>query len=107
MVIDNSGKAYAVGSIGFQKEQENLGYRNEGRCPRCSELEETLRKVSKIPTAEQLAESEIKVTISKDKYKEINSAMQESSNLFYIIVDSINRVLVRAEVDLKDHIIAD
>jgi hypothetical protein len=107
MVIDNRGKAYTVGSIGFQKEQENLGYRDEGRCPRCSELEEALRKVSKIPTAEQLADGEIKVTISQDKYKEIKSAMQKSSNLFYIIVDSINLVLVRVEMDLKDDIIAD
>jgi hypothetical protein len=114
MVIDNSGKAHAVRSIGFQKEQENLEYRDEGKCPRCSELEErcseleeALRKVSNIPTAEQLAESEIKVTISKDKYKEIKSAMQESNDLFYILVDSINRVFVRAEVDLKDDIIAD
>lgn len=107
MVIDNSGKAYTVGSIGFQKVQENIGYRDEGRCPRCPELEEALLKASKISTAEQLADGEIKVTISKGKYKEIKSAMQESSDLFYIIVDSINRVLVRAEVDLKDDIIAD
>jgi hypothetical protein len=121
MVIDNSGKAHAVRSIGFQKEQENLEYRDEGKCPRCSELEErcseleercseleeALRKVSKISTAEQLTDSEIKVTISKDKYKEIKSAMRESGNLFYIIADSINRVFVRTEVDLKDDIIAD
>lgn len=106
MVVDNSGKVHAV-AIDFQKEQENLEYRYEGRCPRCPELEEALRKATKLPTAEQLAESEIKVTISKDKYKEIKSAMQESSNLFYIIVDSINRKFVRAEVDLKDDIIAD
>jgi hypothetical protein len=107
MVIDNDGKAYAVGSISFQKEQQNLGYRDEGACSRCSELEEALRNVSKISTAEQLADTEIKVTISKDKYKEIKSAMQESSELFYIIVNSINRVFVRAEADLKDDIIAD
>jgi CxxC motif-containing protein len=104
MMVDNSGKIHAA--ISCQKEQENLEYRHEGRCPRCSELEEALRKASKISTAEQLAESEIRITISKDKYEEIKSAMQESSNFFYIIVDNVNRILVRAEVDLKDDIIA-
>jgi hypothetical protein len=76
-------------------------------CPRCLELEEALRKASKISTAEQLVESEIKVTIFKNKYEEIKSAIQESGDLFHIIVDSVNRILVRAEVDLKDDIIAD
>jgi hypothetical protein len=54
-----------------------------------------------------LAEGEIKVTIFKDRYDEINSVMQESSDFFYIIVDSTNLALVRAEADLKDDIIAD
>ena len=90
------------------KEQlENPEYKEEGRCPRCSELEEALRKASKISTAEQLAESEIKVTVFKDKYEEIKSVMQENSDHIYVIVDSVNRILVRAEVDLKEDIIAD
>jgi hypothetical protein len=54
-----------------------------------------------------LAESEIKVTVFKDKYEEIKSVMQENSDHIYVIVDSVNRILVRAEVDLKEDIIAD
>ena len=95
MIVDNSGKVHAelVPPADFQKEQlENPEYKEEGRCPRCSELEEALRKASKISTAEQLAASEIKVTISKDRYEEIKSAMQERGDLFYIIVDSVNRI---------------
>ena len=108
MVVDNSGKVSAelVSPNGLQKEQsENLRYGYEGGCPKCSELEEALRKASKISTAEQLAESEIKVPISKDKYKEIKSAMQESRDFFYIICDSTNRTFVCAELELEDLII--
>jgi hypothetical protein len=92
MVVDNKGRVHSK----LEKTQsENL------------ELKEALRKASKISTAEQLAESEIRITITNDKYDEIKAAMQESSNFFYIIVDNVNRILVRAEVDLKDDIIAD
>ena len=104
MVVDNKGRIHTkLEKIQF----ENLEYKDEGRCPRCHELAEALRKASKITTAEQLAESEIRITISNDKYDEIKAAMQESSNSFYIIVDNVNRILVRAEVDLKDDILAD
>lgn len=114
MLVDNKGKVHAelVSPNGSQKENQSMAQEEQAKdvaegCPRCLELEEALRNASKISTAEQLAESEIKVTILKDKYEEINSAMQESSDFFYIIVDSINRILVRAEVGLKDDIIAD
>jgi hypothetical protein len=114
MLVDNRGKVHAelVSPNGSKKwnqsiiEKEQVNDVEEG-CPRCSELEEALRKASKMSTAEQLAESEIKVTISKDKYDEIKSAMQENSDLIYIIVDKVNRTLARVEVDLKDHVIAD
>jgi hypothetical protein len=113
ILVDNRGEVHAglVSPNDSGKENHSIMQKEQAKnvaegCPRCPELEEALRKASKIPTAEQLADSKIKVAISKDKYKEIKSAMRESSNLFYIIVDSINRVFVRAEVDLKD-VIAD
>ena len=113
MLVDNRGNLHTelIPPIGkenqpmVQKEQTKEEVAEE--CPRCAELEEALRETAKISTAEQLAKGEIRVAIFKDKYKEIKSAMRESSNLFYIVVDSINRILVRAEVDLKDDIIAD
>jgi hypothetical protein len=114
MLVDNRGKVHAelTSPNGSGKENQSIIQKEQAKeevaegCSRCLELEEALRKASKISTAEQLADSKIKVAISKDKYKEIKSAMRESSNLFYIIVDSENRVFVRVEVDLKDDIIA-
>ncbi len=108
MVVDNSGKVHAelVSPNGLQKEQsDNTRYGEEGGCPRCSQLEEALRKASKISTAEQLAEREIKVTISKDKYKEIKSAIRLSRDSFYIVFDSANRTFVRAEPDISKFIL--
>ena len=110
MLVDNRGKVHAeltpLNSSGNENQpmvqKEQAKDVAEG-CPRCLELEEALRKASKISTAEQLAEGKIKVTISKDRYKEVISAMQESSDFFYIIIDSINRIFVRAGVDLRRH----
>lgn len=116
MVVDNSGKVRAelVSPNGsdtenarlLEKEQsENITYGEEGECPRCSELEEALRKASKMSTAEQLAKSEIKVTISKDKYEEIQFAMQYSDASFYIVLNSANQSFVRAEPDISELIL--
>jgi hypothetical protein len=114
MLVDNRGKVHSelISPNGSGKENQSIIQKEQAKdvaegCPRCLELEEALRKASKISTAEQLAESEIKVTIFKDKYEEIKSAMQESGDLFHIIVDSVNRILVRIEVGLKEDIIAD
>jgi polyhydroxyalkanoate synthesis regulator phasin len=108
MVVDNSGKVHAelVSPNGLQKEQsENIRYGDEGRCPRCSELEEAHRKAYKISTAEQLDRREIKVTISKDKYEEIQFAMQNSDASFYIVLNSANQSFVRAEPDISELIL--
>jgi hypothetical protein len=114
MLVDNRGNVYTelIPPNGSGKENQPMVQKEQTKeevaegCPRCLELEEALREASKISTAEQLAASEIKVTIFKDRYEEINSVMQESSDFCYIIVDSTNLTLVRAEVDLKDDIIA-
>jgi hypothetical protein len=109
MVVDNSGKVHAelISPNDLQKEQsENIRYGDEGGSPRCSELEEeALRKASKISTAEQLANNEIKVTISKDKYEEIQFAMQNSDASFYIVINSANQSFVRAEPDISELIL--
>ena len=105
MVVDNSGKVHAelMSPNSLQKEQsENLEHRDEGGCPRCPELEEALRKASKISTAEQLAKSEIKVPISKDKYDEIKFAMQNSDAFFYIVLNSASQSFVRAEPEISE-----
>jgi hypothetical protein len=115
MLVDNRGNVHTelIPPNGSGKENQPMVQKEQTKeevaegCSRCLELEEALRKASKISTAEQLAASEIKVTISKDRYEEIKSAMQERGDLFYIIVDSVNRIFVRAGVDLKDDIIAD
>lgn len=114
MLVDNRGRVHSelISQNGSGKENRSIIQKEQSKdvtegCPRCLDLEEALREASKISTAEQLAASEIKVTVFKDKYDEIKSAMQESGELFYIIVDSANRILVRAEVDLKDDVIAD
>ena len=114
MLVDNRGKVHAelVSPNSSGKENQSMVQKEQAKdvgegCPRCLELEEAIRKASKVSSVEQLAESEIKVTIFKDKYDETRSVMQESGDLFHIIVDSINRTLVRAEVDSKDEIIAD
>lgn len=116
MVVDNSGKVHAelVSPNGSDTENapllqkqhsQNLRYGDEGGYPRCFELEEALRKASKMSTAEQLAKSEIKVTISKDKYEKIKFAMQNSDSFFYIVLNSANQSFVRAEPDISELII--
>jgi hypothetical protein len=115
MLIDNRGKVHAelIAPNSSRKEYHTMEQKEQTTdvgaegCSKCLELEKALRKTSNISTAEQLAGGEIKVKIFKDKYEEIKSAMQESSDFFYIIVDSTNLALVRAEADLKDDIIAD
>jgi hypothetical protein len=52
-----------------------------------------------------LAESEIKVPISKDKYEEIKFAMQYSDAFFYIVINSANQSFVRAEPDISELIL--
>lgn len=111
MLVDNSGNAHAVmvspnssdtkNATLLQKEQlENSRYHG-GECPRCSQLE-ALRKASQISTAEHLSKSEIMITIPNDKYEEIKSVMQKSSDVFYIIGNSTSGSFVRAELDMND-----
>jgi hypothetical protein len=112
IAIHNSGKALEktppkdlatnTPFRGSSLEEKRSGI--ERRCTNCSELEEALRKASKITTAEQLAKSEIKIIITKDKYEKIQSAMQNSDAFFYIVINSANQSLVRAEPYISEPI---
>jgi hypothetical protein len=69
----------------------------KGKCPRCLELEEVVSKTSRIQTAENMSQSEVRIPISKDKYEQIVSVMERSSDLFYIVVDRTSWSFVNAE----------
>lgn len=113
ITIDNNGKAIeeTTSPNGSDKKNisplqnellEDLSYENERGCPRCSELEEALRKASQVSTADHLAEREIRLTISKDCYEEIKFAMKDGDGFFYIIFDRMNKSFVRAELGLSE-----
>ena len=71
----------------------------------CSELEEALGKVSQISTADHLAKNEIRLKISKDNYEEIKFAMKNGDGFFYIVINSANQSLVRAEPYISEPIL--
>jgi hypothetical protein len=44
-----------------------------------------------------MSQSEVRIPISKDKYEQIVSVMERSSDLFYIVVDRTSWSFVNAE----------
>ena len=90
--VDNKGRIHPASTP-----PEEIG--GEGRCPRCLELEEVLNKTSHIRTAEDLAQREFRIPVSKEKYEEIRFVMGQSSDLFHIVIDRSTWSFVRAEPD--------
>jgi hypothetical protein len=73
-------------------ESEALAQENE-------ELKEALRRQTAMQSADQVSQSELKFTVPKARYEELQNAMHKSENLVYLIFDK-SRTFVRAEPDV-------
>jgi transcriptional regulator of acetoin/glycerol metabolism len=63
------------------------------------ELEEAVQRLSRLETADRLVSSEIKFTISREKYDQLHLAMQNSKYAVRLVFDK-SGVLIRAEPDV-------
>lgn len=93
--IDNKGRIHQA----LTPPEENGG---EGKCPRCLELEEVVSKTSHIRTAEDIAQSELRIPVSDEKYEQIRSVMERSSSFFHIVIDRTSWSFLRAELNCVD-----
>ena len=82
----------------LEKERTNK-LNDDVSCIRCRELEEALRNASKMTSAEYLSTTETKFAIPRERYDDVKSAMDISSNCCYLIFDANTRMLLRSESD--------
>lgn len=66
---------------------------------RYHELEGALRKTSAMTSAQYLSAAEIKFTIPRERYEDVKTAMDRSSNCCYLFFDAYTGMLLRSESD--------
>ena len=105
ILVDNSGRIHAESILpndsskeyANEAQKEQVGSEGDGACPGCQELKEALSKTTLIQSAKDLGEREIRISVSKDKYEQLRSVMEQNSEFFHIIIDKTTWSLVRAE----------
>lgn len=90
--VDNKGRIHTASTP-----PEEIG--GERKCARCLELEEVVNKTSQIRTAEEMAQSELRIPVSKEKYEQITSVMERGSDFFYIVIDRTSWSFIHAELN--------
>jgi hypothetical protein len=84
-------------NLGISEDDDALQVNDDG-CIRVQELQEAFLKALMMMTeAEHLSGAEIKLTIPKDRYEEIKTAISNGSNCCYLVLDRNTGLLLRSE----------